>query len=63
MSAISVKVEGKDLVIRMPMAKDPQVTKSGKSRMVATTNGFMKTDAECKGEKIQLSVNAIIGLE
>jgi len=38
----------------------PPLSGTGKSRVVATSNGFMNTEAEVDGQTVRVSVNAII---
>lgn len=52
-------IEGNELVIRLPLQK-PTSSKSGKTLIVATTNGFEKTDAVIENKVVSISVNAII---
>ena len=58
MSAIEVKVEKKELVIRLPIS--PRPSKSGKTMIVASTNGNIPTVAEYDGAAIVIGVNAYI---
>lgn len=48
-----------NLIITLPLKKG-EPSKSGKTLTVATTNGFMVSDAETEGKKITISVNASI---
>ncbi len=48
-----------ELVIRLPL-RDPELSKSGKSYMVAGTSGFAPTTASVNGKTVKVSVNAII---
>lgn len=62
MADVKVVEKNGNLVITIPMNSKPEVSKSGKSRVVATTNGFVKTDLEVKGKTVSLSLNAIVPL-
>lgn len=56
---IKAKIDGKKLVLTMDL-QEPALSKSGKTHIVATTNGFTQTSAEVNGEAISVSVNAFI---
>ncbi|MDD3662987.1 MAG: hypothetical protein PHT84_03915, partial [Candidatus Pacebacteria bacterium] len=56
MSAIEVKIEKKELVIRLPIS--PRPSKSGKTMIVASTNGNIPTVCEYDGAPIVVGVNA-----
>jgi hypothetical protein len=56
----SIDPKTKELIIRIP-THEPELSKSGKSYIVAGTSGFMKTIAEINGKTVSISVNAIIG--
>lgn len=59
---MTVKVEGDELVIRVPLQK-PEASKSGKTLVVATSHGNKATEAEVEGypgKKITVGVNAYI---
>lgn len=56
---MKVTIEKNELVIRMPLQK-PQPSKSGKTLVVATTGGFVQTDAKVEGKAVSLSLNAVI---
>ena len=58
MSAIEVKVEKKELVIRLPIS--PRPSKSGKTMIVASTNGNIPTVAEYDDQAIVIGLNAYI---
>lgn len=57
-----MKVEIKDgqMIITIDLEKSPRASKSGKTKVVATTGGFKVSDAEIYGQKIAVSVNATI---
>lgn len=57
-----MKVEIKDgnLVITIPVANPPEPSKSGKTLLVATTGGNVKTAALCQGKPITIGLNAYI---
>jgi hypothetical protein len=58
---MTVKVEGKELVIRLPLNEDGVPSKTGKTLVVASSHGNKTTEAEVKGKKITVGVNAYIG--
>ncbi|TXI90545.1 MAG: hypothetical protein E6Q36_01280 [Chryseobacterium sp.] len=58
MSPVNAIIEGDELVIRLPINKGPVRSKSGKTLIVATTNGNIQTDILIDGTPVVLGVNA-----
>lgn len=58
--ALSVKVEGKELVIRLPLNENPTPSKSGKTSVIASTHGNKVTEIEVNGKPVTVGVNAYI---
>lgn len=58
--SVSVKVVGKKLVIEADIADVLEESKSGKSHIVATTNGNLRTDQIVKGKNLVVGLNAYI---
>lgn len=58
-----MKVEIKDgnLVITLPMAANPVASASGKTLVVASTHGNVKTEVQVNGKPVVVGVNAYIG--
>ena len=56
---MKVSIEKDELVIRIPLQK-PTPSKSGKTLVVATTGGFVQTDARVDGKVVAVSINATI---
>ena len=56
---MKVEIKGNDLVISIPM-QPPTPSKSGKTLMVATTNGNIITAAKVDGKPITIGLNAYI---
>lgn len=56
---LSAKVEGKELVIRVPLQK-PTRSASGKTLVVASSRGNVQTDAVVDGKAVVVGVNAYI---
>jgi hypothetical protein len=54
-----VKVEGNELVIRIPMGT-PTPSASGKSLVVASTRGNAVTDCQIQGKPVTIGLNAYI---
>jgi hypothetical protein len=52
-------IENGVLVIRIPM-QEPAPSKSGKTRIVATTHGSVQSTATVSGQPIIVSLNAYI---
>lgn len=61
-SGPTTTVENGNLVVRMPLNADPPVSKSGKSRIAASTHGYVRTQAQWQGKLIRLDLNAIVDL-
>lgn len=47
------------LIITLPLGT-PTASKSGKTLVLATTNGFVKTSLTVAGKPLSVSVNAVI---
>jgi len=56
----SAKLEGDELVIRVPMNDKPERSTSGKTLVVASTHGNKETDIVVQGKKVVIGVNAYI---
>jgi hypothetical protein len=56
---MQVTIEGKDLVIRIPMT-EPRPSASGKTLVVATSSGNKVTDAIVQGQNVVIGLNAYI---
>lgn len=54
-----VKVEGNELVIRIPMGT-PTPSASGKTLVVASTRGNQQTDCQVQGKNVVIGLNAYI---
>lgn len=52
-------VEGNELVIRIPMT-DPRPSASGKTLVVASTNGNVRTTVMVAGKPVTVGLNAYI---
>jgi hypothetical protein len=57
-NTVSATIEGKELVIRVPMNPTPRLSSTGKTRLVATASG--KTDLYVEGKQIKLTVSAYV---
>ena len=57
---MQVKIKDGKLVIEIEMEKVPRVSKSGSTRIVASTGGFKATTAEIDGQPVSISINATI---
>lgn len=55
---MDVKITGKNLVITIPLDEAPKPSGSGKSLIVASTRGNLKTDLKVGGKELTISVNA-----
>ncbi len=56
---MKAEIKDNNLVITIPL-EAPRSSTSGKTLLVATTNGFAKTTASADGKPISVSVNATI---
>jgi hypothetical protein len=57
-----MKTQIKDgmLTITIPVNANPPLSNSGKTRVVATTNGFLQGEAVVNNHPIKVSLNVII---
>ena len=60
---MTVKIENGNLVITIPANTNPPISKTGKSRIVATTGGFMASTAVVAGKPVKIGLNAIIAAD
>lgn len=58
--AFSAKIEGDEMVIRVPLNEKPERSASGKTLVVASTHGNKETDCVVQGKKVIVGVNAYI---
>ena len=58
---MKVEVKGNKLVIEMDLEK-PTISKSGKTLVVASSRGNVKTAATVDGKPVTIGVNAYIAL-
>lgn len=57
-------IEGNELVIRIPCnVKNPPASKSGKSKVVASTNGNQNAGLKVQGSDLIVGLNAYIKAE
>lgn len=56
---METKIEKNHLIVKIPLQK-PAPSKSGKTKIVATTNGFVVTDASVNDKPVHISLNAFI---
>jgi hypothetical protein len=57
---LTAKIEGNELVIRVPLNSTPVSSSSGKTLVVATSHGNQKTEATVNGQQVVVGVNAYI---
>jgi hypothetical protein len=56
---MDVKIQDKKVIITLPL-QEPKLSKSGKSYLIATTNGFVQTTERVNNKEVSVSVNVII---
>ncbi len=49
-----------ELVIVIPLEKEPRLSSTGKTLIVASSCGFARTDAVIGGKNVAVSVNAVV---
>ena len=57
---MTAKIEGSELVIRIPVEATPYPSQTGKTLIVATTHGGVKTSVQVQGKAVTISLNAYI---
>lgn len=56
---MNASIKGKNLVIEIPL-QEPQASKTGKTLVVASSRGNVKTTAMINGQNITIGLNAYI---
>jgi hypothetical protein len=56
----SAKIEGNELVMRLPLNDKPERSASGKTLVVASTRGNKETDCVVNGKRVIVGINAYI---
>jgi len=59
---LEVDEKNKVLRIEIPLIDEPRLSKTKRSRLVATTSGHIRTKVKYHGEHIMFGVNAFIPL-
>jgi hypothetical protein len=57
---MKVTIEGKELVIRIPVETPPRPSKSGKTMIVASSSGNVTTPCVVDGKQVVIGLNAYI---
>ena len=57
---MKASIENGELIIRLPVESNPYPSQTGKTRIVATTHGGVKTAVEVEGKPLTVSLNAYI---
>lgn len=57
---LTAKIEGNELVIRVPLNPTPVSSASGKTLVVASSHGNKQTEAQVNGRPVTVGVNAYI---
>lgn len=57
---MKAEIEGSELVIRIPLNSPPVPSASGKTLVVASTRGNVRTDVAVDGKQVTIGLNAYI---
>lgn len=57
---MTAKIEGNELVIRLPLNPAPMLSATGKTLVVASSHGNKPTEAKVSGKPVVIGVNAYI---
>jgi hypothetical protein len=57
---VKAYIENGELVIRLPLNKNPSPSASGKTLVVASSHGNKRTEASVNGKAVTVGVNAYI---
>ncbi len=57
---LTAKIEGNELVIRVPLNATPVPSTTGKTLLIATSHGNQKTEATVNGQPVTVGVTAYI---
>lgn len=57
---LTAKIEGNELVIRLPLNSPPVLSAKGKNLLVASSHGNKQTEARVNGKPVTVGVNAYI---
>lgn len=57
---MKAEIKGKDLVITIPLNAKPEASSTGKTLLIASTHGAMKSSLKVSGEEVSINLNAYI---
>ena len=57
---LSARIEGNELVIRLPLNPTPVLSATGKTLVIASSHGNRPTEAKVQGQPVIVGVNAYI---
>lgn len=57
---MTARIEGNKLIVEIEMNQEPEVSKSGKTFVIATSHGNKPTPAKVNGKHIVVGLNAYI---
>ena len=60
MAEVKAEIKGTNLVLTIPINKPMTKSASGKSLVLATTNGNQVTDLDVEGKKLTVGINAYV---
>ncbi|MBL8800142.1 MAG: hypothetical protein JNM56_40040 [Planctomycetia bacterium] len=57
---MNVRIEGNKLIVEIDMNQQPEVSKTGKTLVVASSHGNKATTAKVNGKNVVIGLNAYI---
>jgi hypothetical protein len=57
---MKITIENNEMVIRLPLIMPLRPSSSGKTLLVASSNGSVKTDCQVDGKQVTIGVNAYV---
>lgn len=60
---MNARIEGKKLIVEIDMNEQPEISKTGKTLVVASSHGNKTTQAKVNGKNIVVGLNAYISIK
>ena len=57
---MNTRIEGNKLIVEIEMNKEPELSKTGKTLVVASSHGNKPTSAKVNGKNVVIGLNAYI---